>query len=351
MLTSLGPKDLTLSSFQKAFNPHLKKFLKAKVYSRRELPHSGLATDTINHATRIINEGGKRIRPYLCFLTYKEEGGKDSAYALHNSIALELLHAFALIHDDIIDKGVERHGKPTIHTHITSVIANTNVQDSAHIGESMALLAGDLVFSWSHEIIMGSKNNEAITLFFKMIEEVVIGQMLDVLITIQSRVTIKDIEQKNNLKTARYSFVNPMLIGAALAHSKRHVPFYTKLGVMLGQAFQMQDDLLDITGGKATGKKTFVDIEDRQHTLLTQYVFDHGSPAKKEILEKSLGKKLAKKDRAMLLELFHSTGAITYAEKNIAALFKKSQAMIDASDLKNKDAWHGMVSLLTKRIS
>jgi geranylgeranyl pyrophosphate synthase len=115
----------------------------------------------------------------------------------------------------------------------------------------------------------------------------------------------------------------------------------------------MQDDLLDIVGSEKTGKKTFMDIEDGQHTFLSQYVFDQGAAADREALRSRFGAKLTDDDRKTLLALFMTTGAVADAEKQIDVLFGEAKELIESAHLESvqQEKWLGVVAMLDKRSS
>jgi geranylgeranyl diphosphate synthase type I len=353
-IRKLDDEKLDLISFQKTFNVHFKKYLDIKLSVYKELTDESLTHSTINHCVALMNEGGKRIRPYISFLAYHTEGGSDLETIQKLGIGLEIFHAFALIHDDIIDGGKERHGLQTIHEYIQSNLAECTNGDRRRIAEGMALLAGDLAFSWANEIVVQTGNQEVRRLYFSMIEETVAGQMLDVALVTKKHAESKVLLKKNELKTARYSFVNPMLIGAAEAGSHVHDTLYTKLGLCLGQAFQIQDDLLDIIGDPhKTGKTNMLDIQDGQHTFITQHVFDKGSQHDKDILASLFGKPVDDASKKVLSSLFASSGAIKYAETEVSHLFTEARKMIEESDFKPafKKKWIALILLLDKRKS
>ena len=346
-----------LASFRAAFNPQLSQYLSTKVGMYKGIISTELIHQTLEHVVSLVMQGGKRVRPYMVYLAYRMEGGVDSEDMYRACMAIELLHAFALIHDDIIDNGKERHGKPTTHQFLETAIAQYPRGDKKHISEGLALLAGDLIFSWAGELI-SSVNDEAVQkIYFRMVEEVVAGQMLDVSLMLQYEVDTATITRKNELKTALYSFVNPLLIGATLAglsgSSSQH-DFYKKLGLSLGQAFQIQDDLLDITGEQSKiGKMPFIDIQDGQHTILSQYIFEKGKPEEKEILMSLFGKQLDDHSRKVLRRLFTSTGATAYAQDQIRLLISSARDLVTSSDLKTeyKEMWNAFINMLHQRSS
>ena len=338
-------KNVDLPTFQKDFNKVLYAYLDEKLVKYKEIAKGdSLAVEALSHAISIIKKGGKRVRPYMCFLAYVTEGGGDYDKVLRTSVALELFHAFALIHDDIIDEGLERHGTPTLHVHLERVITPKPRGNKKHIAESIALLAGDLVFSFAHEVMASSDNVEAQKIFFNMVEEVVAGQRLDVSFMLTYKVDSSTIEHKNILKTALYSFVNPMLIGARLAKSTAHDENYRTFGLFLGQAFQIQDDLLDIIGNsKETGKQTFLDIQEGQHTILTQYIFERANERDVEVLMSLFGKSVDNHGRKVLSRLFESTGSIDCAQKEVVGLLAKARVHALSPQ------WHALVDLISKR--
>ena len=343
---------LELSAFQKAFNAELERFLDSKIRAHEAIPNSRLFLDALDHVRTLLLSGGKRIRPYMCYLAYETEKGTSADEVFSVGIALEIFHMFALVHDDIIDRGLTRHGVSTTHIFIANSIGDMLSRDVRHIGEAIALLAGDLLFSWSYELICQSKNSEVMAIFSHMVSEVVAGQAIDVSLTLKSAVTAKEILEKNELKTARYTFVNPLQMGRALAGSANNSDIYTHLGLCLGQAFQIQDDLLDVLGTVAvTGKEPFIDVEEGQHTLLTQYVFEHAHEKDRAVLASVFGKKLSADERVSLATLFESTNAIGYARENIQSLLNEAEGYSAGLPELYQPYWSKIVSLLAARVS
>ncbi|MEY2702869.1 MAG: hypothetical protein RLY43_1507 [Bacteroidota bacterium] len=347
-------KSYDLKEFQTAFNIRLNEYLDDKLRNYKKFSDNKLNLEAVEYAVSLVREGGKRVRPYMAFLAYSTEGGFNQEEVFRAGIGLELFHAFALIHDDIIDRGLERHSKDTTHIHLRKFIDDYPRGDKNHIAESVAILAGDLIFSWSHEVVASLNNKNAQNIFFAMVEEVVAGQILDVSFMLEYEVEMKDIFKKNEYKTAFYSFVNPMLIGATLSGKNIDKNFYKELGLCLGQAFQIQDDLLDIVGDPhKTGKKRFLDVQDGQHTILTQYIFENSSDSDKNIFKALFGKEIDEYSIQVLLKLFKETGAVEFAEKEIHTQLDKANKIVLKSDIKPmiKDVWFDFIMLLNKRKS
>ncbi|HVF10737.1 MAG TPA: polyprenyl synthetase family protein [Abditibacteriaceae bacterium] len=288
---------------------------------------------------RLVAARGKRIRPYVAYLMYQslsDGGEQEDEGALRLLVALELFHLFCLIHDDIIDKGAERYSLPTLHRYVAAELDKENRlsdhncpnhawRDHAHIGNAQAILLGDMLFAWSQEAFHANRDfscgtlHEARGYFSSMIDEVVIGEMLDVDMTTRHMTSREAIYQKMLLKTASYTFIRPMQIGAALANrGEQCEAFCHDLGLSLGLAFQIQDDLLDIVGtSKSTRKSVFSDLREHQHTYFTQYILERGTTAQKSRLRELMGSDVQPEDRLEVIELFESSGALSYGMTSI----------------------------------
>ncbi len=245
-----------LQKFKEKFDPYLKRFLEQKIDSLSKYSTDIYISGYINYVKKIALMGGKRIRPYIAYLSYFAFGGKEVEKALKILVSLEIFHLFALIHDDIMDKDNMRHNLQTSHSYIADKLkkerGNKNYK---HAGNSQAILLGDLFFNWSAEIInLNLDSDQTIMqrirqLFFDMVDGTIIGQMLDIDSQSRHKITPTLNSKINYLKTARYSFIYPLLIGASLAIKidKDIEEMLEELGLNLGMAFQAQDDIFDVT--------------------------------------------------------------------------------------------------------
>jgi len=239
-----------LKEFKKVFDPILKQYLDRKIEAFSENINDPFILDLVTYSQKLIESGGKRIRPFIAYLTYKALGGKEIEKALELFISLELFHNFALIHDDIMDKDFMRHGVPTVHEYVKEKLQKGGRHgDFNHIGNSQAILLGDILLCWAFsvfdEINFDENRLRNTKLFFnKMADDVFLGQIID--ITSRKNIPKELIDKKDLLKTASYSFIRPMQIGASLAEiDDKTEKFCEDLGLNLGLAFQLQDDLLD----------------------------------------------------------------------------------------------------------
>lgn len=316
-----------LEIFKKKFDVYLECYLDKKIKNISKFTKDPSILSYINYLRKISLSGGKRIRPYLAFLVYQTLGGKEEKKALKFLVFLEIFHIFCLIHDDIMDKSNLRHGVSTAHVYISNFLKQEKrIGDLGHAGNSQAILLGDILLAWSQEIINLNKNfpqkiiDKVNIYFYNMGDEVSIGQMIDVDIVTRKKVSKELINEKTRLKTAGYSFIKPLLIGAALSGNinKNIETFCKEFGLRMGMAFQMQDDLLDITSSDSElGKSTSLDKSQNQHTYFTYYP------------------------------------SLKYGKKIIAENFKQARNLIKNSSLNEsgKKKFYSLVYLIQKRIS
>lgn len=284
-----------LIKFKQKFDVYLEQYLNKKIKNIGKFTKDPSILEYINYLKEISLSGGKRIRPYLAFLMYQALCRKNKEKeVLSFLVFLEIFHIFCLIHDDIMDKSNLRHGIPTVHTYISSLLKkDQRTGDLTHVGNSQAILLGDILLTWSQEIInINNDFNPKIlqtvkTYFYEMVDEVSIGQMIDVDIATRKKISKELIDEKTKLKTAGYSFTKPLLIGAALSGNtnKNTETFCKEFGLAMGIAFQTQDDLLDIISSDSElGKTASLDKSQNQHTYFTYFSsLEYG----KKIIEKN----------------------------------------------------------------
>lgn len=270
-----------LQKFKEKFDPYIQKRLEQKIKNISTYTKDSSVLSYLKYIETVVMSGGKRIRPYIAFLMYQVLAGKEIEKTLKFLVSLELSHSFCLVHDDIMDKADLRHKVPTVQKYITNKLyKEKRLNDLNHAGNSQAILIGDLLFSWSQEIINLNTEFDLETmqkvkrLFYEMVDEVIIGQMIDTDITTRNKVSKEFIDEKIRLKTAGYSFIKPLQVGASLAGRETNEveKFCKEFGLRMGIAFQTQDDLLDITSSdKQLQKTTSSDKSQNQHTYFTYF--------------------------------------------------------------------------------
>ncbi len=327
---------MTIQDFKQTFVPYLNTAIEDKFdhYSAHTQDEGIL--DMIQYTKQIIG-GGKCIRPYMAYLMYQSLEGKDLTRVMDSLVSLEIFHSFALVHDDIIDKGLTRHGKQTVHTYVEARLKAQKrwSQDYTHVGNGQAILVGDLLFAWSLERFVSfgdlPNHSDAWRYFMQMIDEVVVGQMIDVDIMTRDRVDMNLIESKMLLKTAGYTFVRPMQIGVALAGKSQEMEqFCLDFGRSLGLAFQTQDDILDLVADPGKIQKSVLsDIREHQHTYLTQYVFENGTKEDIRDLTAVWGSEIRPTDQASIIGLFQRTGALAFAQDKVREYLNQSRTLVE----------------------
>lgn len=317
------------AEFRKEFEPFFQKKIRGFIKRSINVSNGEDFNKIIKHIEK-LSENGKRIRPYIINLAYGNS--KLNHQILNQMIGVELLHLFALIHDDIMDGSSIRHGVKTINT----------LHKNDNLAKSYAMLAGDMVFNWSYESFLENNNNqESIKIFQTLIEEVIIGQAIDATLPHKKEISEKELKEKNILKTARYTFRRPIEIGLVLSGKKINKK-YQEIGENLGIIYQIDDDLLDIFGDeKKINKKTFQDIESRQATLISFYLKNNS------FFKKVFGKKLSEENKEKIKDLLKNTGVLEKIEKEKNTLIKKTENIIN--QVTQKEDWLSLLEKISKR--
>jgi geranylgeranyl diphosphate synthase type I len=224
-----------------------------------EVRAQGADVEAAAEAVRsLVLRGGKRMRAVLLAASYEACGGAGAAAAVAPvGVAVELLQAYLLVHDDWMDGDDVRRGGP-------SVPAMMRERFEPRRSEFVSVLAGDLASAWSTRALLDADIAPARLLgasreFARMAEDVVKGQILDVA---QAAHDAQAVEAMHALKTASYTVRGPVLMGAALAGAPEQVVAgLTAFAEPLGVAFQLRDDVLGVFGDpRATGKPAGSDL-------------------------------------------------------------------------------------------
>ena len=353
---------MELAEFKKIFDPVLEDFLENRINEFSKNTSDAFIKDFISYSKTLTLTGGKRVRPYIAYVMYVANGGKDIENAIRLFISLEIFHMFALIHDDIMDKQNKRHGVDTIHAYVLKKLKEQKrTGDIENVARAQGILLGDLFFSWAMEIFLDNRSflpeniSKAHDYFYKMVDEVCLGQILDIDTTTKESALEELINEKTRLKTSRYTFVRPMQIGAHLANPENNLDQYSEsLGTKLGIAFQLQDDLLDIIGDPKILKKNILrDVSDHQHTFFTNFVFTNGAKVQIEKLLNYFGKELNTSEQKDVIEVFINSGAVDSGKKIIMENLGEAKNIIENSGLNDeyKTACFDLVKIMEDRQS
>lgn len=293
----------------------------------------------LEYAKKITLSGGKRLRPALLFWSYKSFGGKKYNQAIKIAAAFEFLHMFFLIHDDVMDRGIFRHGEISLNQYFKE-FGNKNFKntDFENFGNSCAIIAGDMLYSIGNKLILDSKfDKKDIVLVLQKIQETIfntaIGQMQDVYMEYDEKMIEKNILNMYENKTAKYTFNGPILAGALLAgkNIKEVEKCIYDFSVPIGIAFQIQDDVLGLFGDiKKTGKSSTSDLEEGKKTILIIKAFEKASVSQKKILKSIFGKKnISKKEVTNFQKIIIETGALEYAKNIIKINLNNARKNLD----------------------
>ena len=277
---------------------------------------------------------GKRLRPSACVAGWLAAAGTvASEYEtglLQAAASLEMLHISALVHDDVMDSSNLRHGKPAAHIALQKHHTTNQLQgDASSFGSSGAVILGDLLSSWAHQLFTTaplpySALQHAQPLWAAVCTEVNLGQFLDILNMTQPLSAANALEQAravNEYKTSRYTVVRPAQIGAALAGGDPQLlDALWDFGTALGSAFQLRDDILGVFGdSEITGKPVGDDLREGKRTALLAHTYNRANPTEQKLLEQWVGNPAISASQITLIqELMVSTGAIAQVESDIA---------------------------------
>lgn len=334
-----------LKDYKKKVEPYIKKYFAEK------LKHPKIDFTT-KQAIKILADftlaGGKRIRPAFVYYGYLASGGKNIEEIIKTSIGIEIIHSFLLIHDDIIDKDAKRHGVPTVHERYKKIGKFiSSKKDSAHFGNSMAIVTGDMAHTMANEIIFNSKfAPEIIIKALDKLQDIVYvtisGEMLDVIMENRGRTSEKEILRMFEGKTSRYTFEGPLHFGSILSGNggEKMLAGFSEYSLPLGKAFQIRDDILGLFGDeKKLGKPIGSDVVEGKQTLLLLKALEKANRKQKQIIQKYLGKKdLTKKELEEFRQVIKDTGSLEYNKKLAEKFVSQSLEALKKIEFKNEEA-------------
>ncbi len=295
------------------------------------------------HAIRdFVLDGGKRLRPAFAYWGWRGAGGEDTDEAVATVAGLELLHACALIHDDVMDGSDRRRGMPSIHRRFAAIHRGERWYGSPEgFGLSAAILLGDLCLVWADRMLhTGGMAPDALLraqpVFDVMRSELMAGQYLDVLEQARGASSVDRAMRVARFKSAKYTVERPLHLGAALAGAgPALVAVYTAYGVPLGEAFQLRDDVLGVFGDPSeTGKPAGDDLREGKSTVLIATALSRATPAQTALARRFLGDpRLDDEGVAKLREVIVETGALTSVEELIASRTDAAVAALTGAEL------------------
>jgi geranylgeranyl diphosphate synthase type I len=241
------------------------------------------------------------------------------------SAALELLHAFALLQDDVLDNSPLRRGATTVHVRCAEEHRLHGWRGEARrYGEGVAVLAGDLAFAYADRLMSGLPPR-AREVWDELRTELIVGQYLDIAAAAEFLVDPGLCRWIALCKSGRYTIYRPLALGAAIAGRHDLIPVLAAYGLALGEAFQLRDDLIGAFGdSKLTGKPAGLDFDQQKMTLLLALAVRRDERVRRLVAAGGEGSWDAAALRPLLIEI----GVRDEVERSIAQLVERASAAI-----------------------
>jgi geranylgeranyl diphosphate synthase, type I len=323
-----NPFTAVLSAVKQDVDARLQGFLDARLDSVRL--HGDDVVTMVDAIRDLCMRGGKRTRPALLVVGYRATSAEISLEpALDAGVAVELMHAYFLIHDDWMDRDVVRRGGPSVHALLGKRFR------SQRLGDVSAILAGNYAAALAIEAISRvdvptSRLSRVLACFSQMQTDAVIGQQLDVL------AKPKDVERAYELKTGSYSVRGPLRLGALMAGAPpRILTALDRFSLPVGVAFQLRDDLLNVFGDpKRTGKRLGGDLKSGKRTLLMLEALKRARGRDHRLLSGVFGNSRASEAQlARAVEVIDRCGARAAIEARIEELAQSALMALRAGRL------------------
>lgn len=271
--------------------------------------------------------GGKRLRPALCLLSCAAFGGREEQ-ALPTASGLEVLQNFILVHDDIQDESELRRGKPCLHK-LYGIPAAINA------GDGLLVKAFEIISS-DKRLLGASKTLRVMREFIRQLSFTVEGQALEIAWIKNGNwnVSEKDYLKLVELKTAHYTVTTPLKLGAIIAGaSSKDVKAFEKIGLNLGIAFQIQDDVLNLADEQGKyGKEVAGDLLEGKRTLILVHLLKKCNQKEKEFVLSTMSKPRAQKsaeEMQKVLELIKQKGSLQYCREKAAKLGREALELFE----------------------
>jgi len=284
----------------------------------------------------LVMAGGKRLRPAFCFWGFVGAGGDpDDPVVVDAGAAFELLQAFALVHDDVMDGSATRRGSRTAHLafadrHQLEVWRG----EGRRFGEGVAILIGDLAHVYA-DVLLRDTGPEVLRVWDELRIELNVGQYLDILGTARGDTDPDGARRIARYKSGKYTIERPLHVGAALAGRYDELgPALSGYGDPLGEAFQLRDDILGAFGeGTITGKPVGDDLREGKPTPLLASASAAADAAQRAVLDRIGAADLGDDEIDEIQTVLRDTGALAAMEARIEQLATSAIAAIERADV------------------
>jgi geranylgeranyl diphosphate synthase type I len=296
---------------------------------------------------RLVMDGGKRLRPAFCYWAYVGAGGDTASDSIVDAgAAFEMLQAFALVHDDVMDGSSTRRGARTAHLefgdrHTSEVWRG----EDRRFGEGVAILIGDLAHVYADQLLPRTQPDVQ-RVWDELRVELNIGQYLDLLGTARADTDHESARRIARYKSGKYTIERPLHVGAALAGRLGELQGpLSAYGDPLGEAFQLRDDVLGAFGDEATtGKPVGDDLREGKPTPLLAVATAKAGSTQAAVLSQVGRPDLSPAEVAAIQQVFVDTGAVEAIEESIDALTAEALQAVTTVDL-TPDARHALTEL------
>ena len=313
-------------------------------------------------AASIVLEGGKRLRPMFAYWGWRSVRAEadDDTPLITAAASLELLHACALVHDDVMDASATRRGRPSAHHAFAQLHHSAGWTGDAEVfGTAAAILLGDLLLAWADQLFTSAPLDPADRgatrgVWDEMRQLVMAGQYLDVLVQARGDYSAADALRVAMFKTSKYTVEGPLHFGAAAGGAgEQTLAALSAYGLPLGEAFQLRDDVLGVFGDPdRTGKPAGDDLREGKRTLLVALAMEAADDAQASVLRAGLGNRdLGEPAIEALRSVIVDTGARDKVEHRIVERATEARAALNSPALSPdaQKALDGLVAVATER--
>lgn len=302
---------------------------------------NGKPSNLYDAATHLIKNGGKRIRPYLVLKCCEILGG-DEKYSIYAANAIEMIHNFTLIHDDIIDNDETRHGVDTVHKKFSLPIA---------------ILAGDILFSKSYQIVSdhipSHMSQKIISTLSKSCIKLCEGQYADIKMAQNKSIPTETSYIKMIEKKTASLFESACAIGAICAQkNSKDIKNFAKFGKNIGIAFQIIDDLIGISGdSKITRKPVGNDLREGKKSLpIIMAINKSKGKSHNEIMKVFGNVNSTKEELVNAINIIHKMKINHIVRKQATNYSKKAKNLINDYDGKQRNELVELLDFVVQRV-
>ena len=307
----------------------------------QELVPAGGPAHLAEPARYHLETGGKRVRPALCLVTCEALGG-DSTQALYFAAAVELLHNMLLLHDDIEDGDEVRRNQPT-------VWKKYGLANGVNVGD---YLLGRALKAVMRSPVAESMRDRLLELFLDTYERTVEGQALDINARCDERFDVQTYLRMAELKTGHYLVLG--MIGGAIVADAPEVTIrcLQQLGTSMGPAFQIRDDLIDLTHGKGRGGMKGADIREGKASILYAHALARSMPGEQERLLEIMRKprdETSDEDVQWVVEMYERCGSLAFAAAKAEELTRRAAGVLEYLPIEQQSLLQGLINYMVER--